>query len=88
MVLEQATAEQSVPNGRTSLELIQDSFWLRVKKSMSASIGIAMYPEHGSNLQDLLINADAAMLTSKYQGRNTYSIFNYSFDQQEAKKPN
>ncbi len=49
------------------------------------SIGIAMYPEHGSNLQDLLINADAAMLTSKYQGRNTSSIFNYSFDQQEAK---
>lgn len=38
------------------------------------SIGIAMYPKHGQNLQDLLINADAAMLTSKYQGRNTYSV--------------
>jgi EAL domain-containing protein (putative c-di-GMP-specific phosphodiesterase class I) len=36
-------------------------------------------------LQDLLINADAAMLTSKYQGRNTYSLFSYSADQQETK---
>jgi len=44
-----------------------------------------MYPDHGNNLQDLLINADAAMLMSKYQGRNTYSVFSYSVDQQETK---
>ena len=86
MVLEQATAEQACQMAEHVLELIQDSFLIAGKEiNVSASIGIAMYPEHGSNLQDLLINADAAMLTSKYQGRNTYSIFNYSFDQQEAK---
>lgn len=44
-----------------------------------------MYPEHGQNLQDLLMNADAAMLTSKFQGRNTYSVYNYSLDQQDVK---
>jgi diguanylate cyclase len=54
------------------LELIQESFLIEGKSiHISGSIGIAMYPEHGKNLQDLLVNADAAMLSSKYQGRNT-----------------
>jgi predicted signal transduction protein with EAL and GGDEF domain len=44
-----------------------------------------MYPEHGANLQDLLINADAAMLSSKEQGRNTSTLFSYSSVQDEAK---
>ena len=44
-----------------------------------------MYPEHGTNLQDILMNADAAMLTSKYQGRNTSSVFNYDLELLETK---
>ena len=44
-----------------------------------------MYPDHGGNLHDLLLNADTAMLMSKYQGRNTYSIFHYTIGQQEIK---
>ena len=86
MVLERATPEQVAQVANQILELIQDSFLIAGKEiNVSASIGIAMYPEHGNNLQDLLINADAAMLTSKYQGRNTYSVFYYSADQSEAK---
>ncbi|WP_151706568.1 EAL domain-containing protein [Acinetobacter sp. TUM15064] len=86
MVLEQATPDHACDMAEQVLELIQESFLIAGKEiNVSASIGIAMYPEHGNNLQDLLINADAAMLTSKYQGRNTFSIFNYSIDQQEAK---
>lgn len=86
MVLESASAEQAASAAEKILALIQDSFQIAGKEvNVSASIGIAMYPEHGNNLQDLLINADAAMLTSKYQGRNTYSVFCYTADQQEAK---
>lgn len=86
MVLESATSEQASAAAEKILELIQDSFLIAGKEiNVSGSIGIAMYPEHGSNLQDLLINADAAMLTSKDQGRNTYSLFCYSTDQTEAK---
>ncbi|WP_374573722.1 putative bifunctional diguanylate cyclase/phosphodiesterase [Acinetobacter sp.] len=86
MVLESASAEQAAQAAEKILALIQDSFLIAGKEiNVSASIGIAMYPEHGSSLQDLLINADAAMLTSKYQGRSTYSVFCYTADQQEAK---
>ncbi|WP_425915679.1 bifunctional diguanylate cyclase/phosphodiesterase [Acinetobacter sp. TSRC1-2] len=86
MVLEIATIEKAIEKAEQVLRLIQDSFLIAGKEiNISSSIGIAMYPDHGNNLQDLLINADAAMLMSKYQGRNTYSVFNYSVDQQETK---
>ncbi|CAB1209282.1 bifunctional diguanylate cyclase/phosphodiesterase [Acinetobacter bouvetii] len=86
MVLEQATIEKAIEKAELVLGLIQESFLIAGKEiNISSSIGIAMYPDHGNNLQDLLINADAAMLMSKYQGRNTYSVFNYTIDQQETK---
>ncbi|WP_411683979.1 putative bifunctional diguanylate cyclase/phosphodiesterase [Acinetobacter indicus] len=86
LVLEQATVEDAIQAAENVLHSVQDSFLIAGKSiNISASIGIAMYPEHGNNLQDVLMNADAAMLTSKYQGRNTYSVFNYSIDQQETK---
>ncbi|KAB0627579.1 EAL domain-containing protein [Acinetobacter gandensis] len=86
MVLESATVETAAEMSEKILELMQESFLIAGKEiNISGSIGIAMYPEHGSNLQDLLINADAAMLTSKYQGRNTYSVFSYTVDQHEEK---
>lgn len=86
MVLESATTETATEMSERILELLQESFLIAGKEiNISGSVGIAMYPEHGSNLQDLLINADAAMMTSKYQGRNTYSVFNYTIDQLEEK---
>ena len=49
------------------LHSIQETYLIASKdiKHISASLGIAMYPEHGTNIQDLLINADVAMLVSK-----------------------
>lgn len=86
MVIEKATSDQANQTAQRILELIQECFYIAGKEiNLSGSIGIAMFPEHGNNLQDLLINADAAMLTSKYQGRNTFSMFSYTVDQHEAK---
>ena len=42
----------------------------------SASIGIAMSPEHGRTYDDLLSHADEAMYRAKSLGRNTYQVFN------------
>jgi diguanylate cyclase (GGDEF)-like protein/PAS domain S-box-containing protein len=46
----------------------------------SASIGIALFPEHGENASDLLAKADSAMYTAKEQGRNTYRTFEEGTD--------
>jgi len=43
--------------------------------SVSTSIGIALYPEDGSALNQLYTNADIAMYRAKQKGRNTYSFF-------------
>jgi len=42
---------------------------------LSASIGIAIYPEDGLNGSDLLRNADTAMYYAKNEGKNTYSFY-------------
>jgi diguanylate cyclase (GGDEF)-like protein/PAS domain S-box-containing protein len=43
--------------------------------TVSTSIGIAVYPEHGSEEETLLRNADAAMYHAKKSGRNTVCVF-------------
>lgn len=85
LVLENFTADRIESVAESILQNIQDGFNVAGKDiNVSASLGVVYYPDHGTNLHDLLINADAAMLQSKDQGRNTYSIFNYSLDQQEV----
>lgn len=42
--------------------------------SIGASIGIAMYPDHGLSAEDLLKQADIAMYTVKESGKNAYGI--------------
>jgi diguanylate cyclase (GGDEF)-like protein len=43
--------------------------------TLSASIGIAMYPQDGTDLHALLKNADAAMYHAKEAGRGSFQFF-------------
>jgi diguanylate cyclase (GGDEF)-like protein len=45
------------------------------KISVSASIGIALYPDHGDNAETLLHHADQAMYQAKNHGKNTFRFF-------------
>jgi diguanylate cyclase (GGDEF)-like protein len=46
----------------------------------NASIGIAIAPDHGDNLDDLLKRADLAMYAAKSEGRGTFRIFVSEYD--------
>ena len=43
--------------------------------SISSSIGVAVYPEHGHDEKLLLINADIAMYHAKKDGKNNYKFY-------------
>ena len=43
--------------------------------TVSTSIGVAVYPEHGSEEETLLKHADAAMYRAKKSGRNSVCVF-------------
>jgi diguanylate cyclase (GGDEF)-like protein/PAS domain S-box-containing protein len=47
-----------------------------IDTQVSASIGVALFPEHGRDMSTLLKNADAAMYQAKRDGRNQFSFFN------------
>lgn len=43
--------------------------------NISASIGISIFPEHGSSVQDFMAHADLAMYQAKEAGRGRWHIF-------------
>jgi len=48
--------------------------------NLSTSIGIALYPFHGSDITGLLSNVDIAMYQAKEHGRNRYVLFDQGSD--------
>lgn len=42
---------------------------------LTASVGVALYPDHGRLAEELIKNADVAMYRAKNLGRNNYQVF-------------
>ena len=53
--------------------------------TVSASIGIALYPSDGEDMDTLFKNADTAMYRSKKSGRNRFSFFTSEMQSQVAR---
>ncbi|MFW5452152.1 EAL and GGDEF domain-containing protein [Thioalkalivibrio sulfidiphilus] len=51
---------------------------------LTASIGIALFPEHGDNVEDLVAHADTAMYQAKGNGKNTWALYDASRNHSEA----
>jgi diguanylate cyclase (GGDEF)-like protein len=49
----------------------------------SASIGMALFPEHGTDLDELVMYADAAMYEAKAAGRNRWRLYSASSQEME-----
>ncbi len=77
VILPQTTAEGAIEVAKNALaSLNQGKITIngRTHKA-SASIGIALFPEHGNNVHDLLAAADLAMYQAKEAGRSGWHLF-------------
>ncbi|MCU7852928.1 MAG: EAL domain-containing protein [Candidatus Thiodiazotropha sp. (ex Monitilora ramsayi)] len=71
-----STTEDVYPIAEKLLSSFREAFLLDGRELiLTASIGIAIYPNDGDDPAELLRNADTAMYQSKEQGRNTYNYF-------------
>jgi len=49
-----------------------------VQQKVTTSIGVALFPTHGSNVTQLLANADIAMYQAKERGRSRWHVYSES----------
>lgn len=82
---------ENVPDGMRAssmaeriLRVLGEPFRLNQHNALvSASIGISVFPENGSDTADLLRNADTAMYRAKKSGRNTYRFYTEQLNQHQ-----
>ncbi|HWU97839.1 MAG TPA: EAL domain-containing protein [Oxalicibacterium sp.] len=73
--------EDAAPVADKLVNLINERFHIESHDlGVSASVGVAVYPEDGATGHDLLIHADAAMYHTKSAGRNGYRFFEASMN--------
>ncbi len=59
------------------LEVFKNVFIQGTKENyLSCSIGVALYPQDGLDINQLMMNADTAMYKVKQSGRNNYMFYN------------
>ena len=56
------------------------------KISVGASVGIAAFPQDGSDYQTILKSADMAMYQAKEEGKNTYRFFSDALNEEASRR--
>lgn len=55
---------------------------------LTGSVGVAFYPDHGSDVNELLSHADAALYRAKDKGRNTFAVYDSEIEQKAKDRVN
>jgi len=69
------TASAATVARKIALALAEPVLLDGMQVTVTGSIGLALYPEHGHNVEELLRHADTAMYAAKAAGRNQYRFF-------------
>lgn len=76
VLLTNATIQKAEKIARTIQTVLEPVFiYNDYRFYITSSIGIALYPDHGNQMDFLMRNADTAMYTAKNLGRNNYQIY-------------
>ncbi len=68
--------EDAIPTAERILSALSTPLYLEgYQVNISASIGIVFYPDHGTEIEQLLKNADIAMYKAKQMGGNKYHLY-------------
>ncbi len=82
LVLPQCNADQATDRVERLLELLSSPVTVAgVALAASASVGIAMFPDDGRDMETLLHRADMAMYQAKSSGRGCFSFFSAEMNQ-------
>ncbi|GAB4401521.1 MAG: hypothetical protein OHK0048_18300 [Rhodoferax sp.] len=69
--------EVATDMARSCINALHTPFWLDGESlRVTASMGIALHPQHGQNAHELLKSADMAMYHQKSNGRDGFVVFN------------
>ena len=75
-------ADAAAVAGRIVNSLIAEFVVQSHRLSVTCSLGISIFPEHGADGETLIKNADAAMYSSKDNGRNNFRFFSEDMNAQ------
>lgn len=83
-----AQPESSAQLAGRLLEKLSEPFDLDGHKAcIGASIGIVLSPQDGSNVEDLIKNADVALYRAKTSGRGQFCFFNVGMTEESIQHP-
>ena len=80
-------ADDAAQVARKLLDVIQQPYWVHGHTvHISASIGVAIFPDDGDDADTLLKNADVAMYRAKEAGKNVYQFFAVEMGKQQQQR--
>ncbi|CAI6085665.1 EAL domain-containing protein [Cohnella sp. JJ-181] len=80
-------AKEVTQIGKRIIDLFDTAFTINGSKfHVTASIGIAIYPNDGTDAETFMVYADNAMYKSKSKGRNNYTLFDANMKSHSKEK--
>jgi diguanylate cyclase (GGDEF)-like protein len=80
IVLDNATSENAFKAAEKLRIALEEAKLLGFKRSVTGSLGIATYGEHGITKDELIHKADLALYMCKERGRNRCEVYDSSFE--------